>query len=88
MTESELEIQLNTLQKMIGELPYGIANPLLEQLSLVVNALVIRDTVVRDQIAEQLDDIRLAHVAMEFDLLSTRSEKQALEDKLNNGEPE
>ena len=41
-----------------------------------------RNTAIRDHVFEQLDDIRLSIKTMQFDLESTKSEKQVLEEKL------
>jgi hypothetical protein len=80
--KQELKDQIHALQCMIEELPGIVAKPLLEQLSSVVKAIMVRDMVVRNHIVEELDDVRLKVKMMEFDLESTKAEKQALQDKL------
>ena len=80
----ELLTQLAILRHMLEKLPDTIAQPLLDQLGTVAKAIENRDTTVRNQIGNHLDDIRLSIKTMEFDLESTKAEKQVLKDKLKD----
>ena len=82
--QQELLTQLAVLQHMLEKLPDTIAQPLLDQLRTIVKAIESRDTIVRNQIGNHLDDIRLSIKTMEFDLESTKAEKQVLKDKLKD----
>ena len=79
---SAIDKEMTMLCRMIEALPKDVSVMLSNQLSVVIRIMDARNTAIRDHVFEQLDDIRLSIKTMQFDLESTKSEKQVLEEKL------
>jgi len=69
---------------MINELPNGISSLLESQLDEVVKAIKTRNLALFTFIVDQLQDVRLSVLNMEFDLGATKKEKAALEERLRD----
>ena len=79
---SAINRELTVLFRMIEALPKDVSAMLLSQLGIVMRIIDARNIAIRDHVFGQLDDIRLSIKTMEFDLESTKNEKQVLEEKL------
>lgn len=84
LQENSLEYHLFVLRRMIKELPSGISSLLESQLDEVEKSIKIRNLALFKYIVDQLQDVRLSVLNMEFDLGATKKEKTALEERLRD----
>ena len=82
MTQAEIKNEIETLKRMFEQMPSDLCKLFTDQLNVVIRIINDHNSITRDHINEQLDDIRLAVKTMQFDLEATRTEKQILADKL------
>jgi hypothetical protein len=79
-----LEYQLFVLRRMIQQLPEDVSKLLESQLDEVQAAIRVRNLALFHFMLEQLDDIRLTVLNMDFDLNATKKEKAVLEQRLKD----
>lgn len=78
-----LTYHLCILQKMIQALPEGPRKHLEAQFDIVIDAMRQRDRNLRLKVQQELEDVRLNILALEFDRNATERERNDLQDKLD-----
>jgi hypothetical protein len=66
---------LQVLRKMLSVLPEVIGKPISEQLDEFINTFAMQEKTFRDHISKELQDVQVMLAAMQFDLISTKKER-------------
>ena len=81
--EFGLDYQIVVMRRMIQQLPIDLRKLLEDQLDTIIKAYTNRTLILHQKVINDLADVRLNILSMEFDLIATKNERDAFKKRLN-----